>query len=404
VRPPRTSDETATDAAHIITRIAIALLLIVAPIASVATRRAIYVLVPVGVALTLVAWLLDPGGRGPRQLRSALFSKTGLVLMFFVTWAGLSLIWTPFGTGPSERFVKSLATVVLAATAAALLPERTKTSNLYLLPIGVAAGAIAIVALSILSPVASGRPFDLDVSVRARAAFGVALLVWPALGALMIREKTKMAIALGVAVVIAELAAGVPLALSATAFGALAFAGALANSRVTARVAAIVGAALFFLAPIAAYAIYKLVPPGSTPLLFAPAISWGDILAKDGLRTLLGHGFDAARLGVSAGYLHFTTPRSVLFESWFELGIIGAVAAAILWAYVVGRAGRASTLLSPFLVAGLTAAFVMCAFGIGIAPVWWVTLLALDGFAFALLQHGHARTRRLAVADLPARS
>ena len=157
VRPSRPPEEPATDAAHLITRLAIALLLIVAPIASVGTRRAIYVLVPVGVALSLVAWLLEPGGRGPRQLRAALFSSTGLVLIFVVCWAALSLIWTPFGVGPSERFVKSVSTFVLAATAAALLPERTRTSNLYLLPIGVGAGAIAIVALALLRPVARGR-------------------------------------------------------------------------------------------------------------------------------------------------------------------------------------------------------------------------------------------------------
>ena len=120
-RPHRTLEDPASDAAHIITRLAIALLLIVAPIASVGTRRAIYVLVPVGVALTLVAWLLEPGGRGPRQLRSAMFSATGILLIGFVSWAALSLIWTPFGVGPSERFVKSLSTFLLAATAAALL-------------------------------------------------------------------------------------------------------------------------------------------------------------------------------------------------------------------------------------------------------------------------------------------
>ena len=54
-RLPRHTEDPAADAAHLITRLAIALLLIVAPIASVGTRRAIYVLVPVGVALTLVA-------------------------------------------------------------------------------------------------------------------------------------------------------------------------------------------------------------------------------------------------------------------------------------------------------------------------------------------------------------
>lgn len=401
-RPHRTLEDPASDAAHIITRLAIALLLIVAPIASVGTRRAIYVLVPVGVALTLVAWLLEPGGRGPRQLRSAMFSATGILLIGFVSWAALSLIWTPFGVGPSERFVKSLSTFLLAATAAALLPERTKTSNLYLLPIGVAAGAVALVFIAWFEPRIAGRPGDPDVSVAARAAFGLALLVWPALGALVIREKAAAAVVLGIIVVVAQLAAGVPLALTATALGALAFAAALSNGDKTGKAVAAIGAVMFLLAPLVVLGIYEAISIAAMPKLLTPAISWGDILVKDGFHALLGHGFDSARLGVSAGYLHPTTPKSILFEVWFELGIVGAVAAALVWAQVARRAGKASPALAPYLLAGLSAAFVMSAFGLGIAPVWWVTLLALAGFAFALLQHGQARHRRPAVAEIPA--
>lgn len=399
-RLPRHTEDPATDAAHLITRLAIALLLIVAPIASVGTRRAIYVLVPVGVALTLVAWLLDPGSRGPRQLRAALFSSTGMLLLGLVCWAALSLIWTPFGVGPSERFVKSAATFILAATAAALLPERTKTSNLYLLPIGVAAGAFALMAIAWFDPKLAGRPSDPDVSVASRAAFGLALLVWPALGALVIREKAAAAIGLAFVVVVAELAAGVPLALTATALGALVFAAALTNGNATGRTLALAGALLFVAAPVIALVLYEAVPAQSMPRLLVPVISWGDILLKDGLHALLGHGFDSARLGISLGYLHSTTPRSVLFEIWFELGALGALAAALLWAQVSRRAGRASPTLAPYLLSGLAAAIVMCAFGLGIAPVWWVTLLALDGFAFALLQHGQARRRRPGVAAI----
>ena len=66
------------------------------------------------------------------------------------------------------------------------------------------------------------------------------------------------------------------------------------------------------------------------------------------------------------------------------------------------RAGRAGPTLAPFLLAGLTAAYVMSAFGLGVAPVWWVTLLALSGLAFALLQHGHGRAQRPVMSNLPS--
>mgnify|MGYP000871683782 CR=1 FL=1 len=399
VKPMRHFDDPAAEAAHLITRLAIALLLIVTPIASVGTRSAIYVLAPVGVALTLVAWLLEPGGRGPRQLRAAIFSSTGLLVVFLGCWAALSLIWTPFGTGPSERFVKSASTFILAATAAALLPERTRTSNLYLLPIGVAAGAIAIVLLVAISKSPSLRSGDPEVSLVARAAFGLALLVWPALGALIVRDKAKWAIGLAVVVVIAELFAAVPLALAATALGALVFAAAMADKQTTARWLAIAGAALFLVAPVVALVLYAAVrmTPAS-PIL--PALVWGSYIVHDGFYALVGHGFDAARLGVAMGYLPPATPRSLLFEAWFELGLVGVATAAVLWAQIVRRAGRSGPTLAPFLISGLTSAYVMSAFGLGVAPVWWVTLLALSGFAFALLQHGHARVQRPDVAKI----
>ena len=400
VKPSRHYEDPVAGAAHIITRLAIALLLIVTPIASVGTRSAIYVLAPVGVALTLVAWLLEPGSRGPRQLRAAIFSPTGMIAVFFFCWAAPSLIWTPFGTGPSERFVKSASTFVLAAVAAALLPERTRTSNLYLLPIGAAAGAIAIVVLAVVSKSPSVHSGDPDKSLMARAAFGLALLVWPALGALVVRAKPRWAIGLAVIVVVAELFAGVPLALAATALGALVFAGAMVDKQTAARWLAIAGAALFLVAPIVAliaYATITMTP--SSPLL--PALVWGSYLVRDGFYALVGHGFDAARLGVAMGYLPGATPHSLLFEIWFELGFVGVVAAALLWAQIVRRAGLSGATLAPFLLAGLTSAYVMSAFGLGVAPVWWVTLLALAGFAFALLQHGHGRAQRPGVSDLP---
>lgn len=400
-RPP---EEPAAEAAHLITRLAIALLLIIAPIASVGTRRAIYVLVPIGVALTLVAWLLEPGGRGPRQLRDALFSSTGLLVIFLGLWAALSLIWTPFGQGPSERFVKSASTFVLAAAAAALLPERTKASNLYLLPIGVAAGAIAVVVIAVAAPQFAGRPDDPEVSLIARAAFGLALLVWPALGALKLRRKPRAAIALAAVTVVAELAARVPLALVATAVGALVFAASLSRPNAIGRSVALGGAALFAIGPVVALVAYLFLPLTGAGTFLLPAQTWGAFIAADGLRTLLGHGFDSAELGVIARYLPATTPRSVLFEVWFELGIVGAAAGALLWAQITRRAGRASPGLAPFVLAGLAAAYVLCAFGLGVAPIWWVTLLALAGFAFAILHHGQPRGRRPGVSQIPTGS
>lgn len=393
-RIPRPHEHPAIDAAHIITRLAIALLLIGVPLASVLTVRAVYALVPVGAALSLAAWLLAPGDRGPQELRAALFSPTGLVALLLVAWTGLSLIWTPFGTGPSERFVKSLATCALVAAAAALLPERTRTSNLYLLPIGVAAGAIAVIVLSLLGGGEGPAIPGVEFSLGQRATFGLALLAWPALGALALREKPRWAVALAVVVALALLIAQTPLALVATAFGALGFAAGMTDKNKAARVAALLFALAFALAPLFALAVWLAFTPGPPPGFLAPSYLWGHFLILEDIHALTGHGFDSARLGKAAAYLPATTPRSVLFEIWFELGLVGAFASAGLAAMAALACGRASARIAPFLLGGLASAFVLCAFGVGVSAVWWITLLALSAFAFALLRHGHPRARR----------
>ncbi len=399
-RAQRPHDEPAIDAAHIITRLAIALLLIGVPIASVVTIRAVYALVPVGAALSLAAWLLAPGERGPHELRNALFSRIGLAALLLVAWTGLSLIWTPFGTGPSERFVKTLATCALVAAAAVLLPERTRTSNLYLLPIGVAVASIAVIALSVFGGAQRPATQFSEFSLMQRANFGLALLAWPAMGALALREKTRSAAALAGLTVAALLAAQTPLALAASACGALAFAAALADKHKAALGVALFGALAFLLAPLFCIGVWGLFSQSGPPSFLAPAFLWGQFLSLEDIHALTGHGFDSARLGKDAAFLPAATPRSMLFEIWFELGLVGAVVSAALMALTAYACSRARTRIAPFLLGGLVAAFVLCAFGVGISAVWWVTLLTLSGFAFALLRHGHARARRPAASKV----
>ena len=400
VRSARQFEEPAAGAAMLITRLAIALLVIVAPLAAVGSRRVIYVLVPVGVALTLVAWLLAPGARGPRELRDALFSVPGLTTLFFIGWAGLSLIWTPFAVGPSERFVKALTTGLLVAVAAALLPERTKTSNLYLLPIGATAVAGAIAGVALYTRLKTGLLPDPEVSVLDRAALGLGLVVWPALGALVIREKQSAAIALALIVAVATLIVGGMLALCALAAGALACAFAWSQPKRAGQILAIAGAVLVMASPLLALGLASLVPSNAAPSFSAALNVWSDILHKDGFRLVTGHGFDSAQRAVAAGYLPLTIPRSLFFELWFELGFVGAAAAAALVARAFLFAGNTAPAVAPFLIGGLVAMLVMACFGLGIAPIWWVTLLALNAFAYALVAKGQFRTRRPGAGEL----
>lgn len=385
-------------AAALVTRVALAFLLIGAPLASVATRQAVYTIVPIGTVLTLVAWLMEPDMRGPGRLRHALLSLAGLGALFFFAWTALSLTWTPFAVGPSERFVKTTATLTLVAIAIAFLSERTKTSNLYLLPIGAMAGASAMVVAALLRwspPIPAG-----EYSVLDRAALGLILLFWPGVAGLLARRKNGWAAALSAVTFCAVAAVGTLLALIALVLSAATFVLARHGAARIARAASGIWAALILLSPLLVVVLSRLAPASMLSRWGQPILAWGDIVAKDGWRTLLGHGFDSAARAVAAGYLPRNVPHSFLFEVWFELGVVGAMASAFIVACAFRFAGAAPSPIAPSLLAGLLAALIVSAFGVGTAPIWWVTFLALDGLAFALVLRAQFKGRRPSARDI----
>jgi hypothetical protein len=317
---------------------------------------------------------------------------TTLAALFFVGWTGLSLAWTPFGSGPAERFGKSAATLALVAAACALLPARTKTSNLNLLPIGTAAAAGALLAVALIAhPLAP--PADLDSDPLQRAGLGLALVLWPALGALALRGRWISAGAVAAAAVAACALARSPAALPALIVGALVLAFSFGRARRVSRLLALLAAMGILVAPLAAIlAAYAL--PEHPPAVLEPLLVWGRILMGDGPRVLLGHGFGAAIYGVLGHYLDQETPRSLVFQVWFDLGAIGALALAAVAARAFIIAGRTRPVLAPFLLAGLATGLAISMLGPAGEQLWWLTLAGLDAIAFALVMKGQFRNRR----------
>ena len=398
-RPP--AIDPVAGASALVVRVALMILLIGALIASVATRQAVYAVVPVGAALTLVGWLLEPDMRGPRRLQHAALTPAGLGALFLFGWTALSLLWTPFAVGPTERFVKTVATAGLVAVATAFLPERTKTSNLYLLPIGAIAGAATLVAAVVLRWDPPTPPGEL--TVLDRAALGLSLVFWPGIAGLLIRAKRGLAIALAALTVAGVVAVGTPVALVALAVSGAVWLLSRGRPMDVAQVSGWIWAALLLLSPLIALALSSFFDPTSLPALADRAIIWGDIVAKDGVRTIIGHGFESAARAVAAGYLPYTTNRSAFFELWFELGLVGVGAAAFVVARLFAVAGAAPGPVAPLLLGGLTNALVISGFSVGVSPIWWVTFLALDALAFALVLRGQFKGRRPSVRDIAAR-
>jgi hypothetical protein len=396
--PQRNSDDPAIEAARLLSRLGLILLFIISQVAPIVARQTVYFLLPIGAVLLLLSASLTPDPRRLNELRGFAATPPVIATIFFVAWTALSLAWTPFSAGPAERFAKSSATLALVAAACGLLPERTKTSNLNLLPIGagVAAVSLAGVAFGMTSPPI--RLIDLDIRPLQRAGLGLALLVWPALGALAVRERWYWAVGLAAATFAACVLSEAPHVLLALGAGGLVFAVSFGRTKQVARILAYVAASAILLAPVAA-ALVHFVFAGQAPGFAKPLEVWGHILANDGARVLTGHGFGAAIYGILGHYLGEATPRSLVFEVWFDLGVLGAAALAAVAARSFIIVGRVRPALAPFLLAGLATGVAISITGPAAEQLWWLTLAGLDAIAFALVMRGQFRKRR---PSLPA--
>jgi hypothetical protein len=180
------------------------------------------------------------------------------------------------------------------------------------------------------------------------------------------------------------------------AIGALTFAGAMSQPVWTARIAAGIFAFLFAAAPAWVW-IVKLVVKATGVLqnTASSLLVWADLITNDGLRLITGHGLVMAAAGISGGFLPPGTPTSLVFEIWYDLGLVGAWAFAALILFTFSAACRMPANVAPALIAGLVAGLTIAVFGLATEQIWWVTLVAIDALAFASLVKGSHRGKRL---------
>ncbi len=398
----RSFDDPAAEAAKLLNRLGLAVLVILTPCAGLFSIQALYSLMPVGAVLILIAAALR-GDNGFARLLRSLATWPALLALFLAAWAFLSLAWTVMPLAAGERFFKTFGTGLLVALAASCLPERSKTSNLYLIPIGLFLSVLATLAL-VLTNFANFRSgSDIETSLLQRSVITLVLLIWPALGVLSLRERWMTAGLLAILIAVAAIAAWARISLLAMAISALTFAAAMSQPLWTARIVALIFAALVAAAPAWALLLRFFVnATGLLPNIAAPMIVWADLMAHEGPRLITGHGLVMAVRGVALGILPAESPTSLLFEIWYDLGIVGAWSFAALILAVFSAAGRTPANVAPALLAGLVAALTIAIFGLATEQIWWVTLVAIDALAFASLVKGTHRGKRLLAQSLAA--
>ena len=112
------------------------------------------------------------------------------------------------------------------------------------------------------------------------------------------------------------------------------------------------------------------------------------------IRLLTGHGLDTALRSQLAGLLAAGAPQSILFEVWYELGLLGALPLALLVALAVSSAADLGEAIAPCLVGAIVNLFAFACVGLVGSQTWWLTLIAVLSIAFTAVIHGRFGTRR----------
>ena len=389
-------EDPAAQAGELILRLGVFILAVAEPCAAVVSRRAIFSLAPIGAILLVIGAALAPRRAKGGEFWAPFVRPAALALGFLVFWTGLSLTWTPWLASGGERFLRMAGTLLIVALAAGLAPVRWKTSNLYLLPFGVGAAAAATLVLAVYGRaqlLANGVSFD--DSTLARSSVGVILLAWPALAALAVRERWIPAVALACLTAAAAVAVGSPYALAALAAGSIVFLLSLSRPKPAARALGGLFGLLFLLGPLLALGAGAVVAHiGRPPALLAPLPEWGTFVMSEGLRLVTGHGLDTAARAAAAGLAPSEAARSVIFEIWYELGVVGAVTAAVLTVATFRLAATAPQPIASFLLAALTCGLTLAVSTLPTSQLWWVTLASLSALFFGLALRGRYRTER----------
>jgi hypothetical protein len=389
-RAPSSPIDPAADAAALLRRLGFATLMLVLPVAALVARRATVVLVPIGLVLIIIAAILDGRHRGLRDtvLRLAA-TPAGLAAGVLLGWCALSLLWTPFFPAASERVLGMIGIVALVIVGYLALPDRTRAANLYILPVGLGLAAAPAIVLALFTD-------SRDRDELERGLIVLVLLLWPAVAWLRSRQHDWEAFGLVVLVTAVAAIGPKPLPLTALVAGAVVYGITSLAPSLGVRATATTLAGSVLLAPL----IPLIVRPIGVSLWgrenpFVASLSvWRRIVLDEPGRLITGHGFETAFRGRFVGLFPPNAPSTLLFEVWYDLGIIGAAAAAVALYFTVMRAGREQPILVPAAMAAFASAFALACLGVGTAQMWWFTTIAAVILIFVATERGQFRTTR----------
>lgn len=383
-----------TDSALLLQRMGFFTLGIALPVAAMVSRRAAVVLVPIGVALLVIAAVLAEPERFVRSLKRRSTKATALGLVTMLVWVFLSSIWAPRGGTGLDRGFNMAFALAIGILGVSALPERVRAANLNALAVGTGAATI-VAAFMQISGFGLGDAED-DVTVLVRGLALVIVLTGPLVAWLLTRGRARSAAALLGAVLICSLLIRDVVLIASLCTGIGAFALVFFVRGRSGGLVALACAAIMIAAPLVALLTVMAMPAlsGIRTGLLAGVQSWVDLIRLEPVKLLTGNGLGAVTALANRTVSPVSLPESIIVIVWYDLGLVGALAFAIALYFAM----RAALALSPVIQAGAIAAYVT-AFTCGILGLagfraWWLMTLVAVAIITSAIGRGQARTDR----------
>ncbi len=397
-----TSKDEAADAAQFLSRFAYVVIALAAPTSAVLYDLGIFVLFPIGVVSLVFAALLDPPARlGSRVFRS-LTQPVVMIGLVMLAWALLSILWTPFSVAAGQHILKLSLWAVAVCLALTMTRGHARATDLYLFSYGLVLAMVAILVAYIASR--QGAPIAFE-----RMADGgtlIATTLFSAMGGLAARGRNGWARLLLVLAFVYVFALGSTPTMVALLVGFTALSFALSDLERTTRDLSWAAAAIIILAPLLVFVakpLATLVMHAKLTQLPAPypslALSFA-VVTQEKLRLITGHGFEALVRGLRTNVLPPDMPRGMLFEIWYELGLVGAMLAAAAAWFGFRAIGEASPRLAPYMTAALACNLTLGSLTLNLGDMDWVVGLAIAIISADVAARSQYRTTRPSAAHL----
>ena len=388
------SPQPAASAARLLRRVGF-FALAVAPLLSMATRRGFVIAVPFGAILLILATLIETENKEPWQsFGRMLLSVCGIAGLFVLLWAGLSLVWTPFKSEAMARLANLVGLVVLVMATVASLPLHSRANNLHLLTIGLAAALV--LANGLLLWTMNDPDSVIDPMTTERLPLFASVLVFPCIGWLLSHRRTSGAVMLLAVTSSFMILQEAYAAVFSLTLGLVFYCLTLWRATWGRWLAGIMTIGLLTLAPVLPFLLRPVTKWafGATDLNVDALRAWGRLVQREPLRLITGHGFDVTTRAKAAGLIEPMAPRGLLFELWYDLGLLGVVGVVMVLIMIIRASSKATPVLAPGILATLITAFSLTVLGQVALQGWWITLIGLVVIMWFAIEQGQYRTTR----------